>query len=268
MADRTKQPTKQKSSGHVLTGILGACLGALMCMLLTYLVGLVYVAGAVLFLLFSPVFIMAGYRLCRGWKNKVFAYGVSGLVTVLTEVAIPAVIVAAQWDIEQFWRMLSPHYLMKNGYIYLMVVLDSLFMIWWYSGVLQGYLIAPHQRARYEAGKYAGGMMYNMCPQQIPMREIPKRFYVGGKLEVEGEQLRTIPSLAKSKTFSVDEVAGVVLGGCTGSNVLYDSEYQVLAKFAWSMANSEVLFWYLQRHQVPFDNLPAHLQCNHIEPKQ
>ena len=52
MADRTKRSTKQKSSGHVLAGILGACLGALVCLLLTYLVGLVYVAGAVLFLLF------------------------------------------------------------------------------------------------------------------------------------------------------------------------------------------------------------------------
>ena len=216
----------------------------------------------------SFVFIMAGYRLCRGWKNKVFAYGVSGLVTVLTEVAIPAVIVAAQLGTEQFCSIHFLHYLIKNTEIDLEIVLLFLFMMCGYGQILQGYLIAPHQRARYEAGKYAGGMMYNMCPQQIPMREIPKRFYVGGKLEVEREQLRTIPSLAKSKTFSVDEIAGVVLGGCTGSNVLYDSEYQVLAKFAWSMANSEVLFWYLQRHQVPFDNLPAHLQCNHIEPKQ
>ena len=268
MADRTKQPTKQKSSGHVLTGILGACLGALMCMLLTYLVGLVYVAGAVLFLLFSPVFIMAGYRLCRGWKNKVFAYGMTGLTAVVTAILLPFIIDASYYGSEQLLWNMSSRDLQRNLEISLLCGVISLISFWRFERILRGYLIAPHQRARYEAGKYAGGMMYNMCPQQIPMREIPKRFYVGGKLEVEGEQLRTIPSLAKSKTFSVDEVAGVVLGGCTGSNVLYDSEYQVLAKFAWSMANSEVLFWYLQRHQVPFYNLPAHLQCNHIEPKQ
>lgn len=190
----------------------------------------------------SFVFIMAGYRLCRGWKNKVFAYGMTGLTAVVTAILLPFIIDASYYGSEQLLWNMSSRDLQRNLEISLLCGVISLISFWRFERILRGYLIAPHQRARYEAGKYAGGMMYNMCPQQIPMREIPKRFYVGGKLEVEGEQLRTIPSLAKSKTFSVDEVAGVVLGGCTGSNVLYDSEYQVLAKFAWSMANSEVLF--------------------------
>lgn len=83
--------------------------------------------------------------------------------------------------------------------------------------------------------------------------------YVDSELEVDGETLRTTPSIRQGRTFSVGEIAGVVLGGCTGSNVLYDRDFQVLEKFAWSMDGADLLALYLLEHGIAFDNLPLAL---------
>lgn len=151
-----------------------------------------------------------------------------------------------------------PAYWAKAWIVHLPMSGLAMLAFWQRRGRLQVY-IDPSLGPRYEAGKYAGGLMYNMCPMQLAAQAVPRQFYVGGKLEVDGARLRTVPALRKGRTFSMGEIAGVVLGRSTGSNVLYDKDHQVLAKFAWSMGNADLLFLYLLEHNVKFDNLPPEL---------
>lgn len=106
---------------------------------------------------------------------------------------------------------------------------------------------------RYAAAQYAGGLLYNCRPDGMPLPcgdEIPLRFKVGSVLEVDGELIRTTPSLRRERRFSAQEVAGVVLGPDTGSNVLYDCQGRPLAKFAWSMENAALFAAYLMEWGV------------------
>ena len=57
--------------------------------------------------------------------------------------------------------------------------------------------------------------------------------------------------------FSIHDVAGVVLGPGNGCNVLYDKNYQVLAKFAGSMEHADLMFLWLLQREIPIVNVPA-----------
>ena len=57
--------------------------------------------------------------------------------------------------------------------------------------------------------------------------------------------------------FSVHDIAGVVLGPGNGCNVLYDKNYQVLAKFAGSMEHADLMFLWLFQREIPIVNVPA-----------
>lgn len=107
---------------------------------------------------------------------------------------------------------------------------------------------------RRTAAARAGGLMYNYRSSKIPLpsTQIPPTFSVGSGLEVRGQILRTTPNLRKGRTFAVSDVAGVILGPSNGSNVLFGLQGQVLAKFAWSEKNANLLAQILDEHGVHF----------------
>ncbi len=255
-----EQQTLQGTLCHALTGILGALLGMLMCILLSWMSAPIYDGQcAMILLMISSPIIMAGYRWCRGLKNKAFAYAVTGLLTLLVGLVSPVVALTAKIDGDVLVVLLDLTYWSKLKTLHLILCAVAMFGFWSFRTSLLMYTAPPRMRPVYEAGKYAGGLLYNLYPERHPEQAVPWQFSVGRRLAVEGETLRTTPPVRKSKVFSVRDIAGVVLGGCTGSNVLYDKDYQVLAKFAWSMKGSQLLMQYLLQHQVPIDNFPPQI---------
>jgi len=106
---------------------------------------------------------------------------------------------------------------------------------------------------RYLASRNAGGATYNLLPAwPLPPAEVPETFLVGKTLRVDRETLTYLPGRKKERTFSVQQVAGVLLGPSNGENILYDEDRAMLAKFAWSRKNALVLGQYLLGHQIPF----------------
>lgn len=106
---------------------------------------------------------------------------------------------------------------------------------------------------RRAAAEYAGGLLYNYRPEHLPPvpSPLPEKFSVGAALEVDGEIICVSPALRRGRSFSVTEAAGVILGPGSGSNVLYDFQGRVLAKFAWSMENAALFAAYLAEWGVP-----------------
>lgn len=246
---------KKSDRGSILGTVAGLLLGMLACLLLVWLVGQLTPAGTVIMIPFIGIILIAAYRRCGGWKREPAACVTTGLAAMVTGllclwISEESVLGPKMWtpkersDWER-WRLV-------------LLGLDLL-CFWRNRGLLKAYTAQPELAPRYEANRYAGGTMYNMCPRQLPSRPVPQRFYVGGRITVEGDQLTTTPMFRRGSTFSVDQIAGVVLGPCSGSNVLYDRDFRTLAKFAWSMDSAELLALYLLEHQIPFDNLPDRL---------
>lgn len=112
---------------------------------------------------------------------------------------------------------------------------------------------------------YAGGngYSYNLLPEKLPAVNPPayfalhSRFAPGTRLIVEGSSLRWRRRLRKDRVFSIHDIAGVVLGPGNGCNVLYDKNYQVLAKFAGSMEHADLMFLWLLQREIPIVNAPA-----------
>ncbi len=112
---------------------------------------------------------------------------------------------------------------------------------------------------------YAGGngYSYNLLPEKLPAINPPtyfaihSRFAPGTQIIVEGSSLRWRRRLCKDRVFSVRDIAGVVLGPGNGCNVLYDKNYQVLAKFAGSMEHADLMFLWLLQRDIPIDKAPA-----------
>ena len=73
---------------------------------------------------------------------------------------------------------------------------------------------------------------------------------------VEGDTLRWIRSIRRDRAFTRRDIAGVVLGPSGGSNVIFDQNYQVLAKFAGSMENANLLLRWLMEQNIPIHNAP------------
>ena len=252
-----------KNQGSALAGIWGAFLGALACLLLAWAVRAISEKFFTVVLVLAGPMVMAGYRWSKGLKNQKFAFTISTLFTILASQLVTLVMAGGPRNL---FVLLAPAYWAKAWPFHLLLSGLSVLFLLGFSESLWIYAAPPSLRPRREANKYAGGLMYNLCPQQLPALEVPRQFYVGGKLTVDGETLRTTPSIKKGRTFSVSEIAGVVLGRSSGSNVLYDKNFQVLAKFAWSMSGSNLLVLYLLEHNVPFDNLPPHLNCSEWNP--
>ena len=112
---------------------------------------------------------------------------------------------------------------------------------------------------------YAGGngYSYNLLPEKLPAVNPPayfavhSRFALGTRIIVEGSSLRWRRRLRKDRVFSIHDVTGVVLGPGNGCNVLYDKNYQVLAKFAGSMEHADLMFLCLLQREIPIVNVPA-----------
>lgn len=258
--------------GSPVLGVLGAFLGASLAFFLWLQL---FLSGpAFLRKLLLPVCIPVGTASClgywflRGWRGgksaRYFAYYVTQVSAVLAvpvvffgTVARPVDFSQADWLSALFrnWEpLLTPEFFVPIGFFAFLALLGAR------AGqkrLLRYTDPAWESDPRRAAAVYAGGALYNSWPENRPVRqELPKRFWVGGKLEISGETIRTIPTLGAGRTFSVYDVAGVVVGPSTGSNVLYDYHNQVMAKFAWSMDNAYLLVQYLKDCGVPF--VPYH----------
>ncbi|MCI8811121.1 MAG: hypothetical protein HFF84_13665 [Oscillibacter sp.] len=180
-----------------------------------------------------------GYWLFRGLKNRKFAYIMTHACTFLGT-ASASFFYWKPWD--GAWCLLFGifAFCLSGGFgqVRLLRYTDPA----WYADPRRAAVIR------------AGGLMYNYRPKEIPLpaEQLPPAFSIGGQLKAKGQILRTTPSLRKSRTFLVDDIAGVILGPTNGSNVLYDRNGQVLAKFAWSLKNADLLAQLLDEHGVPF----------------
>lgn len=112
---------------------------------------------------------------------------------------------------------------------------------------------------------YAGGngFSYNLLPEKLPAVNLPtyfavhSRFAPGTQIIVDGSSLRWRRRLGKDRVFSVHDVAGAVLRPGNGCNVLYNKNYQALAKFAGSMEHADLMFLWLLQWNIPIVNVPA-----------
>ena len=250
-----------------LRGLLGAFLGAFLAALLWY--STLWAAAGHLDglgkLLLLPGFAVGpaaclGYWLFRGLRRRRFAYLATRLCAVLV---LPLALPAALWldllpragSAAAAWTAVRQSSETAEAVAVLVI---SALLVTAGSSFFQKRLLRYTDPVwtrdpRRAAVEYAGGALYNCRPPEIPLPEdpIPVRFLVGSVLEVEGEHIRTAPSLRRGTRFSSGDVAGVVLGPGTGSNVLYDRQGRILAKFAWSMENSDLFAAYLARRGVP-----------------
>ena len=204
------------------------------------------------------------YRLFHGRRSKTAAYVTVGVCTISASVlwaallallsvfVSPAPFTAADWG--RLW-----------GEIWELLLL--------YAGLgMIGFFLTRRSLLAYADWKrgpwhmaYAGGngYFYNLLPEKLPAVNPPayfavhSRFAPGTRLIVEGSSLRWRRRLRKDRVFSVDDIAGVVLGPGNGCNVLYDKNYQVLAKFAGSMEHADLMFLWLLQREIPIVNVPA-----------
>lgn len=180
-----------------------------------------------------------GYWLFRGLRNRKFAY-------------ISTRLCAFSGTCAAVFRFFLPQ---GSAWCLLFGLFAFLFSQGWMQTRLLRYTDpAWYADPRRAAVSRAGGAMYNYRSRKIPLPavQIPPVFSVGNVLEVRGLILRTTPNLRKSRTFLVEDVAGVILGPSNGSNVLFDRNHQVLAKFAWSMKNADLLAQILDGHGIRF----------------
>lgn len=246
-------------------GILGSIVGMFICILVMLLCSLFQIVKlGVAFQLLVGLVIGWFYRLFHGQRSKIVAYVNVGSFTILTcilwgalPVLLPAAIssvqlTAADWSRlwSMIWKLLPP--CIGLGITGFFLTRKSLLA---YADWKRGpWIIA-----------YAGGngLLYNLIPQKLPAESPPTSFAVHGRFTpeigiiVEGNNLRQKNRLRKDRVFSVRDIAGVVLGPSNGCNVLYDKNYQVLAKFAGSMEHADLLFLSLLKWNIPIDNAPA-----------
>ncbi len=229
-------------------GILGAFLGAFLGGLAWAALCVAYVAAVfvppfeLFFLLMAALigpFTCFGYWIFRGLKKRKFAYISTRICAFLGTTAAAFL---------YFFPEGGAWCLLFGGFA-------LLFAKGWAQLRLLRYTDpAWYADPRRIAVSWAGGMMYNYRGKKfpLPVETFPPTYSVSNVLEVRGQILRTTPALRKSRTFVVDDVAGVILGPASGSNVLFDRNHEVLAKFAWSMKNANLLAQLLDEHGVHF----------------
>ena len=214
--------------------------------------------------LFSGLVIGWFYRLFHGRRSKTAAYATVGICTVSASVlwvvllallhafVSPAPFTAADWG--RLWEKIWELLLLCAG----LGMLGFFFT----RRILLAY--ADWKRGPWHVA-YAGGngYSYNLLPEKLPAVNPPayfalhSRFAPGTQIIVEGSSLRWRRQLRKDRVFSIHDIAGVVLGPGNGCNVLYDKNYQVLAKFAGSMEHADLMFLWLLQREIPIVNVPA-----------
>lgn len=251
MSDYIKTPLDTDSpefQGSVLRGILGSIVGMSVCVLVLLLCWLVdFNRLMILLQLLVGAVIGWFYRLFHGRRSKPAAYAIVGVCTMLTCLLWMPVLVAvrssceiplsrlAQMPVEAWAELWS-----RFGKLPLLFAGLGLIGLFFSRGRLLAYA-DWHKEPWYIAGFNAGGATYNLLPDKLPNRRPPERFAVssrftpGERIVVEGDTLRWTRSIRRDRVFARRDIAGVVLGPSGGSNVIFDQNYQVLAKFAGSM---------------------------------
>ena len=266
-----------EGQGSRATGVLGAFLGALLGHGLWLLIMFALPSGSWLWDLVFLGGILAGfcgcwgYRLLRGRREMKFAWRTVRICVVLAApVAIVLCTTALALSRAAGWWWSGPRVigialqssvenLAGEWKIVLILALVSLFFAKLSAPFLLKYADPGwYGDPRRAAQSNGGGALFNH-PRSWPLPEakhLPASFDVDkGKITVEGEHITAKGRWGKVKTFSVREVAGVVLGPGGGFNVLYDKENRILAKFAWSRRGAETFGQYLLGHGVPFVDL-------------
>ena len=264
---RVREPVRRRS---LVPGLLGAALGALLTM----------AAAVALWELLRPaggqaggvfLWLMAmtapgsclGYRLFRGRRSRRAALAAVIPATMLAcLLAVPAMLLYSLWRkaagevplsllLESMdWGELRETVLVRGWPLSALCAAMGALGLLVFRGIVLDY--ADRETAPWRAA-YAGGngAMYNFPPRALPAGKLPRTFRVGGKLEVDGEELRTLPLLGRGKRFRAGDIAGAVMGPAGGCNVLYDRECRILSKFAWSMYGADLLAAYLLERNIP-----------------
>ncbi len=254
-----------KLQGSVLWGILGSATGMLVCILVMLLCSLFQMSSfSTMLQLFAGLVIGWFYRLFHGRRSKTAAYVTVGICTVLASVlwvallALLSVFVSTAPFTAADWGRLW-------GEIWkLLLLCAGLGMISFFLTRRNLLAYADWKRGPWHIA-YAGGngYSYNLLPEKLPAVNPPayfavhSRFAPGTRIIVEGSSLRWRRRLRKDCVVSVHDIAGVVLGPGNGCNVLYDKNYQVLAKFAGSMEHADLMFLWLLQREIPIVNAPA-----------
>lgn len=272
MSDYIRTPLDTDSSefqGSVLRGILGSVVGMAACVLVLWLSWLVdFNSLMILLQLFVGTVIGWFYRLFHGRRSKSAAYVVVGVCTMLTCLfwmpVLAAIRLSGEIPLSRLAQMLVEARVelwSRFGRLLLLFAGLGLIGLFFSRGRLLAY-VDWRKGPWYIAGFNAGGAAYNMLPEKLPDQRPPERFAVssrftpGERIVVEGDTLRWIRSIRRDRAFTRRDIAGVVLGPSGGSNVIFDQNYQVLAKFAGSMENANLLLRWLMEQNIPIHNAP------------
>lgn len=272
MSDYIRTPLDTDSSefqGSVLRGILGSVVGMAACVLVLLLCWLVdFNSLMILLQLFVGTVIGWFYRLFHGRRSKSAAYVVVGICTMLTCLfwmpVLTAIRLSGEIPLSRLAQMLveaRAELWSRFGRLLLLFAGLGLIGLFFSRGRLLAY-VDWRKGPWYIAGFNAGGAAYNMLPEKLPDQRPPERFAVssrftpGERIVVEGDTLRWIRSIRRDRAFTRRDIAGVVLGPSGGSNVIFDQNYQVLAKFAGSMENANLLLRWLMEQNIPIHNAP------------
>ena len=251
--------------GSILCGILGGVIGMIICILIMLLCALFRMSSfSTMLQLFTGLVIGWFYRLFHGRRSKTAAYVTVGICTVSASVlwvallALLSVFVSPTPFTDADWGRLW-------GEIWeLLLLCVGLGMFGFFLTRRSLLAYADWKRGPWHIA-YAGGngYSYNLLPEKLPNVNPPayfavhSRFASGTQVIVEGSRLWWRRRLHKDCVFSVHDIAGVVLGPGNGCNVLYDKNYQVLAKFAGSMEHADLMFLWLLQREIPIVNVPA-----------
>ena len=269
----TERPTPR---GSRFLGILGAFLGALAGamlsdLLLLFLPDDVGKVALLLGVMLAGWTACWGYRLFRGYQNMRFAQWTVRVALALAQPLALAGAIIGQilWQLRATGMALQAEiletvlrhtgaFLLERdtlGAIGWLVLLDLFFVRLSWGGLLKYVDPAWYSDPRRLARTGGGGATFNMPPcWPLPKADaLPTSFEVDkGKLTVEGSTL-TYKAWAKPRrSFSVGEIAGVVLGVGSGYNILFDRDNRELARFAWSRKNALLFGQYLIAHDIPF----------------
>ena len=272
MSDYPKMPLDTDSpefQGSVARGILGSAVGMAICVLVLLLCWLVEFQGLLLlFQLFVGAVIGWFYRLFHGRRSKSAVYAIVGVCTMLTCLLWMPVLAAIRLsgDIPLSMLLQMPAWAWAELWSRswrLLLLCTGLGLIGLFLNRRKLLAYADWQKGPwYITGFNAGGATYNMLPEKLPDKRPPERFAVssrftpGERIVVEGNTLRWVKPIRRERSFTRRDIAGVVLGPSGGSNVIFDQNYQVLAKFAGSMENANLLLRWLMEQNIPIHNAP------------
>lgn len=272
MSDDIKTPLNTDSpefQGSVARGILGSIVGMVVCVLVLLLCWLIdFQSLLLLFHLFIGAIIGWFYRLFHGRRSKSAAYAVVGVCTMLACLLWMPVLLAVHLNGEIPFSQLA--HMPAGAWTELWSRSWRLLLLCTGLGLIGLFLTRRKLLAYvdwqkgpwYIAGFNAGGLTYNMLPEKLPDKRPPERFVVssrftpGERIVVESDTLRWVRPIRKDQVFARWDISGVVLGPSGGSNVIFDQNYQVLAKFAGSMENANLLLRWLIEQNIPIHNAP------------